>query len=217
MKDLTGQRFGRLLVLKESYDIKSTSKNRRWICICDCGNEVVVFNSSLTSGNTKSCKCLSKEGLILRNINGTTHGMTKTRQYRIWFDMIKRCSNTKCISYAEYGGRGICVCERWEKFELFWEDMKDNYQDNLTLDRINNDDGYYLENCKWSTRKEQANNRRTNRTVTYLGETLTLKEMAEKYLINPSTLKRRLNRCNDVAKAITNPLQKRKKEVSHVS
>ena len=158
MKDITGHKFGRLIVLKFSHkEVRGKASRYFWLCKCKCGIEKTIRKSHLISGAIKSCGCLKK-----------THGMRFTRFYSIWKSMIQRCSNPNQITYKYYGGRGIKVCLAWHKFKRFKDDMLASYLlhceeygiKNTTIERINNDWGYILSNCKWAKMKEQANNKR---------------------------------------------------------
>lgn len=164
-----------------------------WFCKCDCGNNNIISANKLTSGKTKSCGCLKKETAKPPVI--VKHGMSYSRLYQVWKDMKGRCCDLNNKRYANYGGRGIKVCDEWLTFENFckWA-LSDGYSDDLTIDRINNDGNYEPSNCRWATKKIQANNRRTNHLLTYKGETHTLKEWAEITGINYSTLVARINR-----------------------
>jgi hypothetical protein len=155
-KDLTGQRFGRLIALEPTK--KRTSYGSVvWCCLCDCGNECFVSAGALQKENTKSCGCLARNLLIKRN---TVHRMSKTRIYKIWISMIQRCENPKDKAYKRYGGRGISVCERWHKFENFYKDVGDP-PESKSLDRWPDNDGKYEPlNFRWATPEMQAANRR---------------------------------------------------------
>lgn len=203
LMDLTGARFGRLTVIREAQRTEQPRIRRRWECLCDCGNIVVVGHGDLRRVGekaTRSCGCL-------RSRRGTDHPLSKhngsdTRLYEIWSGMRKRCRNPRYKSYKNYGGRGIFVCERWDvSFAAFRDDMGDPPV-GMTLDRINNDGPYSPENCRWATKKQQANNTRTNRRISFQGETLHLNEWATRLNMAPSTLCMRLKRL-PVAKAMT--------------
>jgi hypothetical protein len=160
--DLTGKRFGRLVVLA-LHPERSRLGLARWVCRCDCGSERIVCGTSLRSGATKSCRCLLKEMLAKRV---TKHGHTKhglrSRAYKCWEGMKNRCFSPRARAYPWYGGRGITVCERWLIFENFYADMGDP-PPGLSLDRINNNGNYEPGNCRWATAAEQLANRRPRR------------------------------------------------------
>ena len=151
IKDLAGQRFSSLLVLERKENTKANKA--RWACLCDCGTETVVIGAELLSGHTKSCGCLQKSNRI-------KHGLHNTRQYQIWTDMKTRCDNTNHKYYDYYGGRGITYCDKWKTFDGFWEDMRDSYKDDLTLNRRDNNGSYCKENCSWDTKHFQGHMRR---------------------------------------------------------
>ena len=175
--DLSGMKFGNLTVICE--DDKKTD-DVRWICLCECGNTISVKSAYLKCGDTKSCGCLQHESLIKRN---TKHGLCrKTRLYTIWKGMRERCNNPNSVSYVNYGGRGIKVCDEWNDFGVFYEWSMQNGWDessNLSIDRIDVNDGYHPNNCKFSTRKQQANNTRRNHMIAFNGETHTIAEWAD--------------------------------------
>lgn len=175
MKDIEGRRFGSLTVLELHH--RGASGRSYWLCDCDCGNRCVVCGTNLVTGHTLSCGCLQRKVLLDRL---TTHGQSKTRLYRIWKKMRRRCNIEDDPAYGDYGGRGITVCEEWEDFPTFkqWAD-ENGYSDKLTIDRINNGMGYSPHNCRWATNSMQANNRRSNRLVTYYGKTQNLKQWAK--------------------------------------
>ncbi|WJQ12788.1 hypothetical protein QT238_11410 [Geobacillus stearothermophilus] len=169
-EDLTGQRFGQLLVI--DYAGLDTSRKRAlWKCRCDCGNEVVVRKDSLKRGATKSCGCLNRIIQQQFKEKATTHGLSSHRLYRIWLHMKNRCENPKEAGYELYGGRGITVCERWLDFENFAKDMLPSYEKHValygekrtTIDRIDPDGDYEPSNCRWATPQVQANNTRKHK------------------------------------------------------
>lgn len=164
IKNLVGERFGKLVVIEQ--DGRSKYRNVIWKCQCDCGNVKSILSGHLLSGSTKSCGCYMEESKVIR---GTRHGMSETALYNVWRGMRSRCYLKTCKSYKDYGARGIEVYLEWkEDFQAFY-----NYVSNLphfgeagySLDRIDNDGNYEPGNVKWSTSKEQANNRRTAKKI----------------------------------------------------
>ena len=135
--------------------------------------------------------------------NAIKHGMTGTRPYMTWQNMHRRCTEKNNKEYDRYGGRGIRVCEEWAEFEPFWRDMKDGYEDNLTLDRIDNDGDYTKENCRWATPKEQSNNKRNNVLLTYKGKTKTVAEWSRELGVNAKMVYKRVKRGWDDERALT--------------
>ena len=144
--DLTGQRFGRLTVIRRD-GTDNSKKNAMWLCLCDCGKTARTTSTRLRNGHTQSCGCFALERMLEggeKTRFATTHGKSRTRVYHIRYGMLVRCYNTKEKKYPLYGGRGITVCDEWKNnFSAFYEwAMANGYRDDLTIDRIDNDKGY---------------------------------------------------------------------------
>ena len=198
-----GQKFGLLAIVKESKPVSENGINKRsFLCRCECGNIITVKLYSLTTGNTKSCGCIKQKQLIERNVASAKYPAYMKKLYNTWYLMGERCNNMNNKSYKNYGGRGIKVCKRWEKFENFYEDMGDR-PEALTLDRIDNDGNYEPENCRWATRKTQMNNKRNNLRLNYNGMVKNLSQWAESTGIKRETIKARLSTGLSIKKSLT--------------
>lgn len=174
-----GQIFGRLVVLK---DVGSTHA----LCACACGTVREYRRTSLRFGTSTSCGCRSAEMLCAKQ---TTHGQSTMPVYKVWCSMKARCGNEKSTAYSRYGGRGITVCERWNDFQNFLEDMGER-PDGMTLERRDNDQGYCKDNCYWAPRKDQMKNTSASRRWTIHGETFdTLREASEKLGVKMNTIR----------------------------
>ena len=194
--DLTGQKFGYLTVLKR-LNYSKTGHTYLWECKCDCGNITIVRGSNLRTGHTISCGC--KKGL-------TKHNKWNTRLYRIYYNMIQRCNNPKNYWYKNYGARGIKICDDWlNDFMNFYNwSVKNGYNEELTLDRINVNGIYKPSNCRWVTRLIQQNNTRKNKLITYKNETHTSPEWERKLNLPPRYISNRLrnNTFEDILKKL---------------
>ena len=193
--DLSGRRFGRLLVIREL----SPSRPRRCLCRCDCGNTVTPTRDNLKNGHTRSCGCLRSDKSVREAIGRarTTHGLTNTHPlYRLWAGIRTRCRNPNATGYDRYGGRGITICAEWDDFPAFVRDVGERPSPQHTLDRINQNGNYEPGNVRWATPEEQAGNRRDNHIVTYLGQPMPLRKVCRVSgtRVSRRTIKRRLER-----------------------
>jgi len=187
IRDLTGQRFGRLVVLYDTGERRGGQVI--WRCRCDCGNKVDVRSGNLTSGNSMSCGCYSRECTVERS---TTHGMARRGKrhpvYKVWLHMLRRCEDLNNNRYKNYGGRGIAVCGEWHNPQVFIEwALNNGWEKGLTIDRIDNNGNYEPDNCRWIARKEQARNKTNNRYVTYNGIRRLFIEVLEEHGIMSGT------------------------------
>lgn len=170
-RDLTGLRFSRLTVIEKSKE-RGTDNQILWLCKCDCGKTKLVQSGSLNNSNTQSCGCLYKNSPLKGTHKNGHHAL-----YSIWRNMRERCQNLKCDAFKDYGQRGIKVCDRWNDIRNFIADMPERPSLEYTLDRINNDGNYEPSNCRWATKKQQANNRRK---ISKLSEMQVLKDRISK-------------------------------------
>ena len=215
--DITGNRYGRLTVLGYAY---TKEKKAYWTCQCDCGSVVIKQSALIRYGHTRSCGCLHKDQLS--EMSRRYNIIAPRRLYQVWHGMLDRCENEKARYFYNYGGRGISICDEWHDYEKFasWA-LSNGYSDELTIERIDNNGNYSPNNCKWATKKEQENNKRTNHFVTMDGETKTISQWCELYGTKPVTVQSRLRLGWSEEKAIkTQPISKfhpqKKKELLEV-
>lgn len=213
-ENLKGMRFGNLVVVERS----GSNKQYRamWLCKCDCGEEKRIASHDLKHGGTISCGCVGrikrmenmKKGAANSRKIGSENRAKKLEEKKmkpkprvmhrrlanIWNAMKSRCYNNNHVGYENYGGRGIMICKEWLEDYFEFEDwaLSNGYDNDLTIDRIDNDGGYSPENCRWSTYEEQMNNRRDNNFVTINGETKTIAQWAREYDLAWSTIKQRV-------------------------
>lgn len=200
VKNLAGRTYGRLFV---TGFIGLSNHKALWKCRCSCGVEIDARSTDITRGHTESCGCSRVDKI-------TTHGKSKCPEYKVWDAMIGRCTRPKDKGYANYGGRGIAVCERWlHSFQSFLADMGPRPSSAHSIDRINNDDGYHPGNCRWVTREQQNRNTRRNRVVEYRGEKCSIAELATRFRIPYGTFRSRLRLGWSVEKIVTTGARKK--------
>ncbi len=178
--NLVGKRFGKLVVQKLG-ETKTKDNKYRWQCLCDCGNQLTTSGSLLRTGQTRSCGCLQSYNgrKQLSLLNRFSHGKTNTVEYRAWSSMKARCYDVNHEAYHNYGGRGIAVCDRWlNSFEYFLEDMGERPSSEYSLNRIDVEKGYCLDNCEWATEAKQSRDKRKskNKSSKYKGVSFSKKE-----------------------------------------
>lgn len=164
-KDIAGRRYGRLFVIGLA-DGVSKGGEKLWRVICDCGKTQIRSAWNMKSGATTSCGCTVRK-----------HGLSKTPIYKLWYGIIQRCKPHKKPWSKNYGDRGIRVIDRWLKFENFLKDMGEKPK-GKSLDRIDNNKGYLMENCRWASPMEQMNNTRANHYLVLKGKRLTMAQWA---------------------------------------
>lgn len=187
--DLTGRRYGRLVVVEYAGKRESGGQQKTlWLCKCDCGKTKIVLGGGLNSGHTTSCGCYHNEKF--GDVNRKHNMANKNKLYRVWKGIKERCLNPNNKSYKNYGGRGISVCDEWvNDFKAFYDwSISNGYREqetsyglnSMTIDRIDNNGDYSPSNCKWSTAIEQANNKRNNRIVKINGVVDTVANFSRK-------------------------------------
>lgn len=200
---MQGLTFGRLTVV--GIEEKEKDRRQRFLCQCSCGNQKTVIGRHLLSGHTSSCGCFRREVTGKRAFK---HGESYTLTHTAWTRMKDRCYNENNKDYNYYGGRGIKVCERWHDYRLFVEDMG-HRPDNLELDRIDSNQDYCKENCRWATRQQQMRNQRRSVILEYQGERIHMNDLADRFGINRYTFKSRISTGWSVDDALHRPIQRK--------
>ena len=203
--DLTGQKFGRLIVVKR---VQNIGTRTAWLCKCQCGNERIATSGNLRQGNTTSCGCYHREAASIANIK---HRKSREKIYIEWSGIKTRCYNKTFDQYMNYGGRGITMCDRWrESFEAFYEDVSKLPhfgEQGYTLNRKDNDGNYEPNNVEWADRINQANNKRNNHLLTYNGKTQTIAQWSSDKNIPSSVILKRLSLGWGVDETLTKPVR----------
>ncbi len=205
-KDITGQRFGMLVVLERDFTIDELKKNASWIVKCDCGRIHTTKGYRLRNGGAKSCGCVFTAHGHCRRKNGKAK---TTPEYKTWRNIKSRCYNPNATYYEYYGGSGIGVCERWlESFENFLEDMGPRPSKTHSIERVDNYCDYGPKNCIWTIKKVQMANRRNSRILTFDGESMPINFWAERLGMKYASLNGRIRRGWSVERALTTPMGK---------
>lgn len=205
VKDMRGQRFGRLLVVAHAG--RGRGRNHMWECLCDCGQRITVVGADLRCGDSQSCGCHQRDIARSAGDRTRTHGMSSAPIYKLWSSMLQRCYDESHADFQNYGARGISVCVRWWSFETFFEDMG-HRPEGMSLNRIDNDGNYEPGNCRWATFKQQHRNKRTNRLLEFRGVTQCLTDWAAQLGMATSTLEKRLDKGWSVAMAFETPINR---------
>jgi len=193
--DLTGLTMGRLVVLDRSH--RDNTGAWVWRCRCECDREVYVRGATLKAGRTSACaSCATSAANI-------THGHTGTPLYARWRAMLGRTGNPNYRHWANYGGRGITVCDEWLDFTAFARDMGESFRPDLELDRIDTNGNYEPTNCRWITHRAQQRNKRTNHVVEWAGRSLTVQDWSEVLGVKANTIVTRLRRGWSTERALT--------------
>lgn len=199
-KNITGVRFGRLVVLSYAGRYGTTGRSH-WNCRCECGTELKIVANALISGRTQSCGCLQREWC---REHKATHGKSKTAEYRVWCKIKERCYVPSTRGYENYGGRGITMSESWrDSFEAFLADMGNRPSSQHEIDRKDTNGNYERGNCRWVTRIVNARNKRNGRILEFNGRSLCISEWAEELGIEPHVISTRLRRGWSVERALS--------------
>lgn len=201
--DLTGQRFGRLVVIEKAP--RDGTHSTKWVCKCDCGNIAIVRGEYMKNGTTKSCGCYNED---VRSMKHYIHGLTQHPIWRTYHHILSRCYNERVPKYNLYGGRGIVMCDEWKNdFMSFYNwSILNGWKPGLSIDRIDNDGNYCPENCRWADDLTQQNNRGNNKNLTYNGKTQTMSQWAREFNMSISTLYYRIKHGWSVEDALLTPV-----------
>jgi hypothetical protein len=204
--DLTGQRFGRWLVIEQT----NSEGPGKWRCLCDCGTERSgVSASGLTSGTSQSCGCLRAETCAAKCRERTRHGASYSPEYKVWIDSKSRCASESHHAYARYGGRGLK--HDFPTFESFINEVGLRPSPQHSLERIDNDKGYVPGNVMWATTKAQSRNRSSNKILSFLGQTMCITDWARQLGVNQQTLSARLAKGWSVEATLSTPVKRGQK------
>jgi len=207
----SGEKFGKLTTVEMTYKQSSSGRSRpHWTCLCDCGNLILVDSGNLRNGNTTQCgDCANKSrGEKHRKHGFSYNGPNYGKLYYTWCAMRSRCNNPNTKSYPRYGGAGITVCERWDKFENFAKDMGEPPTPEHSIDRIDSAGNYEPDNCRWIHISKQQSNRRCNVVFEYDGKKQTLTDHCRDHDLPYHTIKARILRGWDPVKAMSKPIRK---------
>lgn len=204
--DMTGKSFGKITVIERATDYAETPV--KWLCLCECGNKIIVPGGRLRNGSSKSCGCSRYEFVAKAQ---RTHGMSKTRIYKTWSHMIERCTCKTHKQYPYYGGRGITVHNEWLDFTAFYNwAIENGYTEELTIDRIDVNGNYEPSNCRWADRYTQQNNMRRTIKITIDGVTQSLSDWSRQTGISKGTLDGRYRKGERGKELIRQPYKRRK-------
>ena len=195
--DIKNKRFGKLLAIEKCERLGKENREA-WLFTCDCGKQKKIIIKNVLRGTSRSCGCLLR----------TQNGMVHSKPYRSWVSMKKRCLYKKHPAYDRYAGRGITICKEWMDFKVFYKDMGDAPSDKHCIDRIDNNKGYYKENCRWATHQENNSNRSDNHFITYKNKIKTVAGWADFLKINRNSLYYRLSNGWDEQEALSTPFSR---------
>ena len=207
-----GDRYGRFTIVQE---VEKRNEKRYFLCKCDCGNTRIERLVAIRAGEVKSCGCLKQETdrenikkYIMSHPNYSEHDSYYKKMYGNWHDMKQRCQNQNSRAYKWYGGRGIRVCQEWQKFRPFMEwALSNGWEEYLTIERNDVNGHYEPSNCSWIPRNKQSCNTRRSRFITHEGQTMILKHWEQQLGVKRELLRRRLDKGWSIERTFNTPLQ----------